>query len=154
LRVPPTEKRGRTQTSVVTIAITIPSEFEFTLDRSKVKRSYIRSSKKGGQNVNKVSSCVQLTDSVTGLQVKVMDTRDQNKNEEIAWDRLEEKISLIYKEEYDKSIYNNRFEQVGNSNRSIKKRSYRIKEDNVTDHETGKFCSFKDFQKGKIELLS
>lgn len=153
IRIPPTEKRGRTQTSVITVAIIIPSEFEFKLDKSKVRKQYIRSQGAGGQNVNKVNSCVQLTDTISGLQVKVQDTRDQNKNEVIAWIRLEEKIASIHKNQYDKGIYDNRFEQAGNSSRSIRKRTYRVKENDVIDHESGKSCAFREIQRGKIELL-
>jgi len=83
-----------------------------------------------------------------------MDKRTQFENEEIAWQRLEDKVKRTHQQRYDSDAYHNRFDQVGNSSRSIKKRSYRIKEDLVIDHETNKECSFKDFSKGKIELLS
>lgn len=155
LRVPPTEKRGRTQTSVVTVALTDPnSKLEFSLDRNKVDRQYICSSGKGGQNVNRRSTCVQLTHRPTGIQVKCQDTRDQHKNEEIAWSRLGEKLKSIEEEKWNKNSYQNRLEQVGSGSRSDKKRTYRIKEDLVIDHETGKQCSFKDFSRGKLELLA
>lgn len=66
---------------------------------------------------------------------------------------MERKVSEMEREKYNKLNYDARFSQVGDSSRSIKKRSYKIKEDLVIDHETGKKCSFKDFNKGKIELL-
>lgn len=154
IRIPPTENRGRTHTSVISVAITEPSQFSFNLDRSKVSKSYISSSGKGGQNVNRRSTCVQLTDEITGIQVKVQDKRTQPENEVIAWKRLEEKIRESHKENFNKKIYQDRFNQVGNSSRSTKKRTYRIKEDTIIDHESGKVCSYKDFSRGKIELLS
>ena len=89
----------------------------------------------------------------SGMQVKVQDTRDQKKNEEIAWIRLEEKLAQIEKEKFDKMVYKDRFDQVGNSGRSDKRRTYRIKEDIVIDHITDKKASFRDISKGKIELL-
>lgn len=155
LRVPPTEKRGRTQTSIITIALVDPNDkLEFSLNRNEVDKQYTRSSGKGGQNVNKVSSCVILTHRPTGIQIKCQDTRDQYKNEEIAWQRLEDKLKSIEEEKWNKKVYQNRLDQVGSGSRSDKKRSYRIKEDLVIDHETGKQCSFKDFSRGKLELLS
>lgn len=155
VRVPPTEKRGRTQTSTISVAIVDPNfKFDFIFDKSQVNRKFVRSSKKGGQNVNKVSSCVLLTHLLTGIQVKCQDTRDQYRNEELAWIRLEEKLSLIEKKKFDNSIYSDRYQQIGNSNRSSKRRTYRVKEDMVIDHITGKQCSFSDFSRGKIELLS
>ena len=154
MRVPPTEKYNRTQTSTITVALIDPSrKFEYSLNRNDVSKKYIRSSGPGGQNVNKTSSCVLLTHIPTGTQVKVQDTRDQNKNEEIAWIRLEEKLKSSEQEKFDQKIYKNRFDQVANSGRSDKKRSYRIKEDVVIDHITNKKCTFKEFSRGKIELL-
>lgn len=154
VRIPPTEKYGRTQTSVITVAIIDPNDvFLSSFNKGDVARKFVRSSGAGGQHINKTSTCCQLTHIPTGIQVKCMDTRDQKKNEEIAWQRLEEKVNKIDKKVHDDSIYSNRFDQVGNSSRSCKKRSYRLKDNLVIDYETGKTATFKDISKGKIELL-
>ena len=126
----------------------------FIFNRSEVTKQYTRSSGKGGQNVNRRSTCVQLTHVPTGIQVKCQDQRDQSKNEELAWIRLEDKLRVIHDDTQSKTIYQNRLDQVGTGSRSDKKRSYRIKEDLVVDHESGKQCSFRDFSRGRIELLS
>ncbi len=103
------------------------------MNRNEVDRQYTRSSGSGGQNVNRRSTCVQLTHKPTGMSVKCQDTRDQHKNEEIAWIRLEEKLKSIEEEKWNKKVYQNRLNQVGSGSRSDKKRSYRIKEDLVID---------------------
>ena len=59
----------------------------------------------------------------------------------------------------DKKIYeknkNYRNDQIGDGSRGgTKRRTYRIREDVVNDHITGKSCRWKDILKGKIELLS
>lgn len=155
IRIPPTEKRGRTQTSIVTIAVIDPTnQFEFEFDRSEVNKKYIRSSGKGGQKVNKSSTCVQLTHVPSGIQVKCQDERDQKQNEAIAWDRLNQKLRAIEERKFNKTTYDNRFSQVGNSSRSQKRRTYRVKDDIVIDHLTNKETSYKNISRGKLELLS
>ena len=129
------------------------NKFEYHLDRKDVLRKFIRSGGNGGQNVNKVSSCVQLTHEPSGIQIKCSDTRDQKKNEDLAWQRLEEKLSSIEEKKFNKNVYDDRFAQVGDSSRSEKRRTYRVKENIVVDHITGKQASFKDISRGKLELL-
>jgi peptide chain release factor 1 len=103
--------------------------------------------------VNRIQSCVVLTHIPTGIQVRSEETRYQAKNEEIAWKRLEEKLKNIY----DLNQYNNlkdiRANQIGEGERSDKRRTYREKDNLVIDHITGKKASWKDIMKGKIELL-
>ena len=152
IRIPPTEKRGRTQTSTISVAISDPDiKFEYKFDRDHVVKSYIRGSGNGGQAINKTNSCCQLVHK-SGIVIRCQDTRDRSRNEEIAWKRLEDKIKNIYKKEYDDVSYSNRFVQIGYGN-GRNKRTYRIKEDIAMDHNTGKKCSFREISKGKIELL-
>lgn len=128
-------------------------EIEFKIDKNEVTKKYTCSSGNGGQNVNRIQSCVQLTHIPTGIQVKCQDTRKQQKNEVIAWDRLTEKVKLI---DVNKSYHkhkNFRNDQIGESGRGSKRRTYRLLENTVKDHITGKTCRWRDFSKGKIELL-
>ena len=124
------------------------------MNRSEVTRQYTRIGGKGGQNVNKVETCVILTHTPTGTQVKVQDKRTQKENEEIAWNRLEEKLRQTEEEMFKSKVKKMRADQIGASERSDKKRTYRTKEDLVIDHETNRTVSFKEILKGKIELLS
>jgi protein subunit release factor B len=62
---------------------------------SEIEESFVRSGGHGGQNVNKVSTCVQLIHRPTGVQVKCQETRQQGLNRYIArrllLDKIEEK---------------------------------------------------------------
>ena len=57
-----------------------------------IVEKFIRSGKKGGQNVNKVSSCVYLKHKPSGTEVKCQRERSQNLNRFFARRILVEKI--------------------------------------------------------------
>ncbi len=57
------------------------------------RENFIRSSGKGGQHVNKSSTCVQLLHLPSGLEVKCMRERSQSVNRFIARRELLEKIA-------------------------------------------------------------
>jgi protein subunit release factor B len=57
-----------------------------------LEESFVRSGGHGGQNVNKVSTCVMLLHRPTGIQVKCQDTRQQGLNRFVARKLLLDKI--------------------------------------------------------------
>ena len=57
-----------------------------------IEESFVRSGGHGGQNVNKVSTCVMLLHRPTGVQVKCQETRQQGLNRYIARRLLLDKI--------------------------------------------------------------
>lgn len=59
---------------------------------SDIEESFVKSGGHGGQNVNKVATCVMLVHRPTGLQVKCQDTRQQGLNRFIARRLLLDKI--------------------------------------------------------------
>jgi peptide chain release factor 1 len=103
--------------------------------------------------VNKVESCVQLIHHPSGIVIRSEGSRDREKNEVIAWERLTEKLKKIFEDNRVKNQNYLRNSQIGSGERSDKKRTYREKDDRVIDHETGKETSLKQFMKGKLELL-
>jgi peptide chain release factor 1 len=129
------------------------SKEKYVLNRNDVTRQYTCSGGKGGQNVNRRSTCVILTHKPTGLMVRSEENRTQGKNEEAAWKRLEEKLSGINSGNVDKEIKDTRFNQIGYGNRNDKRRTYREQDGFVSDHVTNKRITIKELYKGNIRLL-
>jgi protein subunit release factor B len=60
-----------------------------------IEEKFIRSSGRGGQKVNKTSTCVYLRHLPTGIEVKCMKERSQSLNRFFARRELVEKIARI-----------------------------------------------------------
>ena len=63
-----------------------------SLSKKDVIESFVRSSGPGGQNVNKVATCVALLHKPTGIIVKCQKHRSQFLNRQQAWDMLREAL--------------------------------------------------------------
>ena len=60
-----------------------------------IKELFIRSSKKGGQKVNKTSACVYLKHAPTGIEVKCQQERSQVLNRFLARRILADKVETL-----------------------------------------------------------
>jgi len=88
-----------------------------------IEESFIRSSGKGGQHVNKTSTCVYLKHIPTGIEVKCQEERSQALNRYRARVILTNKIEQIVKGKKSEEIQ--RIEKI---RRQKRKRSKRAKE--------------------------
>ncbi len=90
---------------------------------SDIIEKFIRSGGKGGQNVNKTSTCVYLKHIPTGIEVKMQQERSQVLNRILAKRLLIDKIEeLILKEKSDRQ------KAIEKIRRQKRKRSKRAKE--------------------------
>ena len=69
-----------------------------------LEESFIRSSGPGGQNVNKVSTCVVLVHRPTGIMVKAQGVRTQVANRREARQLLAQKIADMRAKEQSKAL--------------------------------------------------
>lgn len=88
-----------------------------------IEESFIRSSGKGGQHVNKTSTCVYLKHIPTGIEVKCQEERSQAMNRYRARVILANKIDQLVKGKESKEVQ--RIEKI---RRQKRKRSKRAKE--------------------------
>lgn len=88
-----------------------------------IEETFVRSSGPGGQNVNKVSTCVMLVHRPTRTRVKSQQGRSQGQNRYNARCLLVEKIEKKIKKEKQKKIY-----ETQKRKRQNRKRSKLLKE--------------------------
>ena len=153
-RVPPTEKRGRTQTSTVTVAILEePKEHELRIDPKDLDESFTRGSGAGGQHRNKTDSCVILKHLPSGISVRVDGGRSQHINRETALGVLRARLKEAGSERTTKDRNARRKRQVGSGMRGDKVRTVALQRDIVTDHRTGRSMKAKAYLRGDLGEL-
>jgi len=148
-RCPPTEKRGRIQTSTVTVAVLDPDAvMGQALNYNDVDIVTTRGSGPGGQNRNKTDSCVIATHRPTGIAVRIDNERSQHQNKAMAYKVLAARLYEAERERIAAVRENDRRQQVGSGMRGDKVRTYRTQDDQVNDHRTGQRWRLQDWVKG------
>ena len=69
------------------------------LREEDLRESFVRSQGPGGQNVNKVASCVILYHVPTGITVRCEEERSQSRNRLLARQRLAERLEALERKE-------------------------------------------------------
>lgn len=148
-RVPPTEKRGRVQSSTITVAVLDEiADREVVIRDEDLEWSTCRASGKGGQHLQKTDSAVQLTHLPTGLQVRSEGERSQRQNRVIALQTLSERLAKIDRDTAAGARAAARRGQIGSGMRGDKRRTVRVQDDTVTDHVTGRVWRYRDYVRG------
>jgi protein subunit release factor B len=116
------------------------------VSENELEEKFIHSSGPGGQNVNKVSTCVVLTHIPTGIKVRCQETRYQALNRFLARRRL---LDLIEKRQ--KGFVEEERKRIEKIRRQKRRRSKRAKEKML---EAKRRQSEKKRLRGKIEISS
>ncbi len=109
----------------------------YPLRKEDVVESFIRSSGPGGQNVNKVASCVELVHVLTGIRVKCQKFRTQQLNRQEAWRLLQETIDDKFAQEL----------------KTLKQQKERIKRQNRKRTKSSKEIMLENKRKRSIKKL-
>lgn len=153
-RVPPTEKRGRVQTSSVTVAVLDESApVAFDLDWSDIEQDNYVGSGPGGQHRNKTATAVRLTHRPTGVVVCCENERSQGQNKQQAFRALKARLSSAHEEKQQSRRNGARREQIGTGYRGDKIRTVQMQNDRVTNHVNGRKCSAKRYLRGELEAI-
>ena len=120
-------------------------ELIFSARKKDFRIDTFRAGGKGGQKQNKTDSGVRITHIESGLAAESREERSQHQNKKIAFERLVPKLVEFYVQKEQRERYAAGDEVV---------RSYHEPNDRVTDHETGKTCSYRQtIGKGDISEL-
>ena len=150
-RVPPTEKRGRIQTSTVTVVVLpIEARTENSIREADIEYRTTKGDGPGGQHKNKTESEVVATHKPSGISVRIGTERSQHQNKEIARAILAGRIDSIAKEKQRNQQDAIRRSQQGSGQRGDKVRTVRTQDGIVTCELTGRKTSYSQYSKGHI----
>ncbi len=112
--------------------VELPPQFlqkalELAVNPADISESFVRGSGKGGQKINKTSSCVVLRHQGTGIEVRCQKHREQSKNRLSAY-----KLLLLKIEDKVKGHASQRAQKIFKLIKQKKKRSKRAKEKMLT----------------------
>lgn len=148
-RIPDTEKRGRVHSSTITVAV-LDEATDTTLEipDSELEWSMCRSPGKGGQNVQKTDSAVQVKHLPTGIFVRAHEQRSQQANKQAALERLRKRLLDAERSEATAARAAERRAQVGSGMRGDKRRTIRVQDDSVVDHLSGRTWRYREYARG------
>lgn len=149
-RVPPTERRGRVQTSTITVAVLPePADAELRIAPGDLAWVTTQGSGPGGQHRNKTETAVVVTHIPTGLRVRCESERSQHQNRQSALALLRARLWEAETARRAGVRDEARRKQVGSGMRGDKRRTVRCQNGIVTDHVTGRRWSLREYERGE-----
>ena len=155
-RVPATEAQGRVHTSTATVAVLpeLDDIQDVEISPADLKIDTFRASGAGGQHVNKTDSAIRITHLPSGIVVECQDERSQHKNRARAMSLLKARLLDEAQSKQTAEQAESRRLQVGSGDRSQRIRTYRYKDNLVTDHRIGlDLYRLPDIMQGDLDEL-
>lgn len=153
-RIPPNERKGKTHSSTVTVAVfPATKKTADSIRESDCEITTCRGSGPGGQKRNKTDSAVQIKHRPTGMIVRCETERSQSQNKATAFSLLSARIEAAKATVDGESDRQNRLRQIGSGERSDKVRTVQMQNGQVVDHRTGRKVSVERYLKGDIVAL-
>ncbi|MGD9725441.1 MAG: peptide chain release factor-like protein [Nitrospiraceae bacterium] len=152
-RVPPTEKKGRRQSSTVTVAVLPePTPQELKIRSSDLKYETYRGTGPGGQHRNTSDTAVRVTHVPTGIQA-CSEIKSQAQNKKLALNALMARLAARQENKAARDRNKRRKGQVGTGMRSDKIRTIAYQRDRVENHLNGKRMSIKRYERGYVDEI-
>jgi peptide chain release factor 1 len=126
------------QTSTVTVAVLVPATSSAVFREADVDVTTARGTGPGGQKRNKTESCVIARHRPSGVLVRIDNERSQQQNRRIAMQVLAARLQAATEERRVGDENARRRQQVGSGQRGDKVRTYRVRDDVVTDHRSNR----------------
>ena len=153
VRTPPTEKRGRTHTSIITVAVLkIPEKTELNINESDIEFRFIKSFGNGGQSSQKNMTGVFAKHLPTNIEAKCTSERSQLSNKNSALEVLKSRLYEIQQNKSAQNTNDNRRSQITSGNRAEKSKTIKVNDNIVKDEITGRSTSYKQYSKGYINF--
>lgn len=147
--MPENEKRGRVQTSTITVAV-LPEleEKDLRVSPNDVVERTFKGGGPGGQHRNKTESGVEVTHKPTGIQARSANLKSQHANRRAAWGMLRVRLLEARAGQQHADHNATRKDQVGSGMRGDKVRTIRVQDGVVTDHRLERKIPLRDYLRG------
>lgn len=125
-----------------------PSTKEFYLNPNELDIVTTRGGGHGGQNVNKVETCVVITHIPTKTVVRCQTERSQHQNREIAMQTVRARVWQIMEDRAHRNLSKARNDQIGSGMRGDKRRTIQV-QNNIVKDQDGRKWNYQSYRAGK-----